>query len=136
MNIITVIGRWTKDPEIRYTPGNNTAVANCSIAVTNTFRKGNDGKPTADFFNVTIWGKQAESVEKYTKKGSQVGISGRLETGSYEAKDGTKRYTTTIVANQVQFLDSKGGSSSQSPSEPTDNNDSGLPPVDDSDIPF
>ena len=106
MNKVFLIGRLTRDPELRYT-GNNTAVASFGIAVNRNFTN-QQGERDADFFNVTVWRKQAENVKNYLSKGSQVAIDGRIQTSSYE-KDGVRRYNTEVVADNVQFLDSKNG---------------------------
>ncbi len=105
MNKITVIGRWVKDLELKFTLGNGTAVATSTIAIDRRFKK--EGQQEADFVPVVIWGKQAESTAKYTSKGSLVGISGRIQTRNYENKQGNKVYITEIVVEEVQFLESK-----------------------------
>lgn len=110
MNSVQLIGRLTKDPEIRYTTGMEpVAVATLTVAVDRP-SKGEDRK--ADFPRVIVWGKQAENCEKYLAKGSLVGVVGRIQTGSYEKKDGTKVYTTDVVASNVEFM----GSRSDTPS--------------------
>lgn len=117
MNKVFLIGRLTKDPELRYTSG-NVPVATFSIAVNRTFSNAN-GEREADFFNVVVWRKQAENVSQYIKKGSQIAVDGRLQSRSYDDANGQKRYVTEVVADNVQFLDSKGsneaGSSSNGP---------------------
>ncbi len=105
MNKILLTGRLTKDPELR-TTNSGLAVASFSIAVNRTF-KNKEGNYDADFFNVSVFGKQAENVSKYCFKGSQVGVEGRLQARSYEAQDGTKRYVTDIIADHIEFLGSK-----------------------------
>ena len=108
MNKVILIGRLTKDPELKYTPGNGTAVTTLTLAVDNYNSK--SGEKTADFIPVVIWGKQAENTAQYMSKGSQIAISGRISVRTYDAKDGTKRYVTEVVAdmfNGVSFL-SKG----------------------------
>ena len=105
MNKVILIGRLTKDPELRYTPGNGTAVTTLTLAIDNYNSK--TGEKSADFIPVVIWGKQAENTAQYMSKGSQIAISGRITTRSYDAKDGTKRYVTEVVAdtfNGVSFL--------------------------------
>lgn len=99
-----MIGRWTKDLEIKYTQ-NGTAVAKGSIAVNRRFKQ--EGQPDVDFINVTIWGKVAENTAKYTNKGSQVAVHGRIQTGKYENKEGQTIYTTEVVAEEIEFLGSK-----------------------------
>lgn len=105
----------TKDPELAFTPGNGTAVTKFTLAVNRRFKK--EGQPEADFIPVVVWGKQAESTANYMTKGKQVAVSGRIETRSYEAKDGSgKRYVTEVVADEVHFLefgDKKSSSSSE-----------------------
>ncbi len=106
MNSVMLVGRLTRDPEVRYMSESQRAVANFSIAIDRgKDRSGND--LGADFPNIVCFGKQAEVVEKYVTKGMQVGIQGRLQTRSYENKDGKKVYVTEVVADRVEFLDSK-----------------------------
>ena len=105
MNKAMLVGRLTRDPELRYT-GTNTAVTSFSIAINRTFTN-QAGEREADFINVVVWRKAAENVKKYVFKGSLVGVEGRVQSRSYEAKDGTKRYITEVVADNVQFLESK-----------------------------
>lgn len=102
MNKVVLIGRLTKDSELKFTPGNGTAVTTITLAVDkyNAQTKKNE----ADFINVVIWGKQAESVATYMSKGSQIAIYGRLQTRSYDDKEGNKRYITEVVAQEVSFL--------------------------------
>lgn len=102
MNKVVLIGRLTKDPQIKFTPGNGTAVCNFTMAVNRRFKK--EGQPDADFIPVVVWGKQAESTANYMKKGSLVGIAGRIETRSYEGKNG-KVFITEVVAEEVHFLE-------------------------------
>ncbi len=106
MNSVILVGRLTRDPEVRYTSDTQRAIANFSIAIDRgKDRSGND--LGADFPNIVCFGKQAEVVEKYVTKGMQVGIQGRLQTRSYENKEGKKVYITEVVADRVEFLDSK-----------------------------
>ena len=112
MNKVVLIGRLTKDPELRFTPGSGAAVTTLTLAIDKYNTK--TGQKEADFVPVVVWGKQAESTANYMSKGSQVAISGRIQTRSYDAKDGTKRYVTEVVADQfggVEFLGSKGAGS-------------------------
>ncbi len=108
MNKVFLIGRLTKDPELRYT-SNNTAAASFSIAVNRNFTNQN-GEREADFINIVVWRKQAENVKQYLTKGSQVAIDGRIQTRTYDAQDGSKRYVTEVVADNVQFLDTRSSS--------------------------
>ncbi len=106
MNSVILVGRLTRDPEVRYTSDTNRAIANFSVAIDRgKDRSGND--LGADFPNIVCFGKQAEIVEKYVTKGMQIGIQGRLQTRSYENKEGKKVYVTEVVADRVEFLDSK-----------------------------
>lgn len=106
MNKVIMIGNLTKQPELRYTP-NEKAVATFTIAVNTGF---GENKKT-DYFNIVVWGKPAENSANFLDKGSKVAITGRLQNRSYESKDGTKKYITEIVAEEVEFLSSKQSSS-------------------------
>jgi len=150
MNKVVLIGRLTKDPELRFTPGTGSAVTTLTLAVDRYNTK--TGQREADFIPVVIWGKQAESAANYLSKGSQAAISGRIQTRSYDAKDGTKRYVTEVVADPfggIQFLSGKANNSagntfgdSNEYSAPTNdpfsgaNFDEDITPVDDGDMPF
>jgi len=105
INRVVLVGRLTKDPELRFTPGTGRAVATFTLAVNRRFKS--QGQPDADFIPVVVWGKIAENTANYVSKGRLVGVSGSIHTRSYEAKDGTRRYVTEVVADEVQFLDSK-----------------------------
>lgn len=132
MNKVVLIGRLTKDPELKFTPGSGTAVTTFNIAVERRYKK--EGQAQADFIPVVVWGKVAEATANYTAKGKLVAVSGRIETRSYDAKDGTKRYITEVVAEEVQFLEwttNKNNAINNDPSYCTD-----VTPVDDDDIPF
>ncbi len=109
MNRVILIGRLTKDPELR-TIANGSATTSFTVAVNRTFTNQN-GEREADFINCVAWRKQAENIAKYCSKGSQVAVEGRLQTRSYDAQDGTKRYVTEVIADSVTFLGSKGNSS-------------------------
>jgi single-strand DNA-binding protein len=103
-NLVIIKGRLSQDVELKYTQTNNTAVANFSVAVNRKFTQ--EGQPTADFFNVTAWGKTGEFVQKYFSKGQEIYIQGHLQNRSWEV-DGQKRYATDIIAEQVEFCGSK-----------------------------
>jgi len=105
MNKVILMGRLTRDPEMRFTQGNNTAVCSFSLAVNRRFKQ--EGQPDADFINVVAWAKTAEFVGKYFTKGQQVGVIGRIQTRNYEDKDGKKVFVTEVVAEEVYFADSK-----------------------------
>ncbi len=106
MNKIILIGRLTKDVELRYTQVTNTAVASFTLAVDRKFTKSDNEKQT-DFFNVIAWNKLAENVSKYLSKGKQVAISGRLETRSWNDEAGQKHNTIEIIAEEASFIDPK-----------------------------
>lgn len=107
MNKCIFVGRLVRDPEVRYTAGENaTAIARFSLAVDRRFKKDGDTQ-TADFPNCVAFGKTAEFVEKYFHKGTKVALEGRLQTGSYNNKEGQKVYTTDIVVENVEFAESK-----------------------------
>lgn len=110
MNRVELIGRLTRDPELRYT-SSNIATARFTLAVNRPFQSQN-GENGTDFINIVVWRKQAENVKKYVTKGSLVSVEGRIQTGSYE-KDGQRIYTTDVVADSVQFLESKSQSASR-----------------------
>jgi single-strand DNA-binding protein len=105
MNKVFLIGRLTKDPELKYLP-NNTPVANFTVAINRTFEN-QSGERQTDFINIVVWRKQAENVKKYISKGSLIGIDGKIQTRSYDNQEGKKVYVTEVVADNVQFLESK-----------------------------
>lgn len=108
MNKVLLVGRLTRDPELRTTPG-GMAVTRFTIAVSQNFTNKN-GERGADFINCSAWGRQADNISKYCRKGTLVSAEGRIRTGSYDAQDGTKRYTTEVVCDTVNFLSSKSAS--------------------------
>lgn len=103
MNHVVLIGRLTKDPELRYTANTQMAVATFTLAINRPHKQ--DGKKEADFPQITVFGSKAENCEKYLEKGRLVGIQGRIQTGSYKDKDGRTVYTTGIIADHVEFLE-------------------------------
>ena len=105
MNKVILIGRLTKDPELRYT-SSNVPTASFSVAVDRNFTNQN-GQREADFINIVVWRKQAENCKNYLSKGSQVAIEGRIQTRNYDGQDGKKVYVTEVVADNVQFLGTK-----------------------------
>lgn len=166
MNQVTIMGRLTRDPELTYNNTTGNAMTRFSVAVDKKLSREKKqemesrNQPTADFINCVCWGKLAEMVNNFTAKGKRVIVEGRLQTGSYEAKDGSRRYTTDVVASAVEFIDWKdrdgfnGGDYSrpsgannfpknnQAP-EPTNSEggdddffDANFSPVDDERIPF
>ena len=107
MNKVVLMGRLTRDPEVRYSQGENTlAIARYTLAVDRRFKR--DGEQSADFINCVVWDKQAENLVKYQKKGNQIAVEGRIQTRNYDDKDGKKVYVTEILASNISFLDSKG----------------------------
>lgn len=118
INRVVLVGRLTKDPDLRYTPS-GAAVARFTLAVNRTFSNAAGEKET-DFINCTVWRKQAENTANFLKKGSLAGIEGRIQTGSYEGQDGKRVYTTEVVADSVQFLEPKSSSQNR-----TSNSESG-----------
>ena len=110
MNKIILMGRLTRDPEVRYGGASNTAIAKFSIAVDRRFKR--DGEPTADFFNVTAFGKQGEFVEKYLHKGTKIVLDGEIRHDNYTNKEGQKVYGFQIIANSIEFAESKNASQS------------------------
>ena len=143
MNKVILIGRLTRDPDLKFIPGSGTATCSITLAVDKYNTK--TGQREADFVPVVLWGKQAESTANYMTKGSRIAISGRIQTRSYDAKDGTKRYVTEVVASEIKFLDSKSQGNSNSNngySMPVNDAfggggfDEDITPVDDPDMPF
>ena len=110
MNKVILMGRLTRDPEVRYSQGDSSmAIARYSLAVDRRGRgSSQDGDQTADFINCVAFGKTAEFIEKYAKKGTKFVVDGRIQTGSYTNKDGQKVYTTDVVAESLEFAESKG----------------------------
>jgi len=132
MNKVMLIGRLTKDPELSFTPGKGTAVCKVNLAVDRRIKNA-DGQREADFIPVTIWGKPAENTANYMVKGSLIGVSGSIKTGSYE-KDGVKKYTTEVVADEVQFLSKSNGQAA--PQQQASGYEDEMVQVDDGEIPF
>lgn len=106
MNKVVLMGRLTRDPEVRYTTNNNTLVATFSLAVNRRFSRQGEERQ-ADFINVVAWDKTGEFCSKYFKKGQQVGVIGRIQTRNYDDKDGKKVYVTEVVAEETYFADSR-----------------------------
>lgn len=125
MNHVTLIGRLTKDPEVRYTQS-GTPVGTFTLAVDRRVQK--DKPKEADFIPCVVWGKTAEVVGNWCKKGKQVGVEGRIQVRSYDAKDGSKRYVTEVIVSELELLGSK--------NEGVDRSGNGYKPLTDEDIPF
>jgi single-strand DNA-binding protein len=112
MNKVILMGRLTRDPEVRYSQGDNaTAVARYTLAVDRRFNRNND-EQTADFINCVAFGRSGEFAEKYLHKGTKIAITGRIQTGSYTNKDGVKVYTTDVVVEDQEFAESKNSAGS------------------------
>lgn len=128
MNSVSLIGRLAREPEVRYTQTTNTMVVQFAIAVNRPYAR--DGEQQADFINIVAWNKTGEFCSKYFKKGTQIGVSGRLSTRNYDDKDGKRVYVTEVVADHVYFADSKKEDVSNNPFTEA------PAPIDDSDLPF
>jgi single-strand DNA-binding protein len=139
INKVIIIGRLGNDPEVRYTPS-GAAVAKFSVATSEEWKDKNTGekKERTEWHRITVWGKLGEICGEYLSKGRQVYVEGRLQTSSYDDKDGVKRYSTEIVASDVQFLGSKesGGGRSGGGAPPRESLGGQGPPPSDDDIPF
>ena len=117
MNKVVLMGRLTRDPEVRYSQGEKaTAIARYTLAVDRTFTR--DGEQTADFINCVVFGRSAEFAERYFRQGTKIAISGRIQTGSYTNKDGVKVYTTEVVVDEQEFAESKAASANNSGFQP------------------
>lgn len=140
MNKLILMGRLTRDPEVRYSQGaNQTAVARFSLAVDRKFKR--EGEPEADFFNCTSFGKQAEFVERYLHKGTKVVLSGRIQNNNYTNKDGQMVYAVQVMVEEIEFAESKNsGSSDGQSSAPTSPSSSdgfmNIPDGIDEELPF
>nr|WLJ26183.1 MAG: single strand binding protein [Firmicutes phage HS17] len=145
MNSVNLIGRLVRDPEVRYSQS-GMAILKFTVAVDRKLSKDKkqeaerNNQPTADFISCTAFGKTAEVIANYHSKGSQIGVEGRIQTGSYEKDDGTKVYTTDVLVNSITFVGSNnnsgGGNYQNSNNEQDDYSDEGFFPVDNDDIPF
>lgn len=150
INSVCLVGRLTRDPELKYT-GNNVAVASFSLAVNRNFKDAN-GERETDFINCVIWRQQAENLANWAKKGALIGITGRIQTRSYENQQGQRVYVTEVVAENFQMLESRAvreggnanGGYNQQPQQQAPNNSRGGAPfgnsnpmdIQDSDLPF
>lgn len=137
MNKVIIIGRFTRDPEIKYTTGENaTATARFSLAVNRRF-KNKEGNYDADFINCVAFGKTAEFIEKYFTKGMAIGITGRIQTGSYTNKEGQKVYTTDVVVEETEFVESKNkGTSDNVPNNNANSNSDFEEVISEDEMPF
>lgn len=120
MNKVILLGRLTRDPDVRYASGeNSTAVARYTLAVDRRFRREGDSA-TADFIGCVAFGRQAEFAEKYLRQGTKIAITGRIQTGSYTNREGQKVYTTDVVVEEQEFVESKGASAYRPPKRKTE----------------
>ncbi|EOU1670453.1 single-stranded DNA-binding protein [Clostridium perfringens] len=129
MNKVVLVGRLTKEPELRFTANKGTAVTRFTLAVNRDYKK-EDGTQEADFINCIAYSKRAEVIAQYLTKGKRFSIAGSIRTGSYDAQDGTRRYTTYVVVDGFDFIDSSDSKVNN------DNFNDDMIPVDDGDIPF
>ena len=132
MNKAIIIGRLTKDPALKYTPGDGTAVCRFTVAINRQFKK-----DETDFINCVAFGKTGETIAQYFTKGRQIALAGNIRTGSYQAQDGTKMYTTNVIIENFEFVGNN--SNNQSTWSEQDNSDGSfedMTPVDDGDMPF
>lgn len=135
MNKVILIGRLCADPEVRYTQGAEpTAVSRYRLAVDRRYKK--EGEQTADFINCVTFGKNAEFAEKYLKQGTKVAVTGRIQTGSYTNKDGTKVYTTDIVVEEHEFAESKASGNESRPQPASSDGFMNVPAGIEDEIPF
>lgn len=137
MNKVIIIGRFTRDPEIKYSTGENaTATARFSLAVNRRF-KNKEGNYDADFINCVAFGKTAEFIEKYFTKGMAIGVTGRIQTGSYINNEGQKVYKTEVVVEETEFVESKNkGTSDNVPNNNANSNSDFEETASDDEMPF
>ena len=138
MNKVVLMGRLTRDPEVRYSQGENAlAIARYTLAVDRRFKR--DGEQTADFINCVVFGKSAEFTERYFRQGMRVVVCGRIQTGSYTNRDGAKVYTTDVVVEEHYFCESKAagvGTHSPAPEQRHVDDDGFMNYPDDGELPF
>ncbi len=136
MNKVVLVGRLTKDPELKFSQGTGTAVTTFTVAVNRRFKR--EGQPEADFIPVVVFGKTAEATANYMSKGKLISVSGNIQTRTYDAKDGTKRYVTEVIADEVDFLEWGDKKASGNPTNGVDSSEynGDITPISDGDIPF
>ena len=135
MNKVVLMGRLTRDPEVRYTQTNNTMVASFSLAVNRRFARQGEERQ-ADCINVVAWSKTGEFCSKYFKKGQQVGVIGRIQTRTWDDDQGQKHYVTEVVAEEVEFIGTKGTQESTETSVSEEENKTNLLAVNEDTLPF
>lgn len=133
MNRVAIVGRLTRDPEIRYASDNQLAITRFTVAVDRVFKR--DGQPTADFLPVVVFGKSAENCHKYLGKGRLVAVAGRLQSRTWDDQEGKRRYSYDIIADEVNFLDRAGDTRPQPTMEGVGDEDF-HPVEEDDDLPF
>ena len=143
MNKVIMIGRLTRDPEVRYSQGaSQTAIARFSLAVDRRWKR--EGEPDADFFNCTVFGRQADFVEKYLRQGTKVVVTGRIQNDNYTNKEGQKVYAVQIIVDEIEFAESKNVATTNgavmqntpSPSQATDDGFMSIPDGAEEELPF
>lgn len=139
MNKVILIGNLTRDPELSQT---NSGISVCRLSIAVSRRYANqDGSRETDFFNVTAWRAIAENCAKYLKKGSKIAVCGSLQNHSYESSDGSKKFATDIMAEEIEFLSTKNdgeptGTFNATPNQSPNNQVADLQPIDDDSLPF
>lgn len=138
MNQVCLVGRLIKDPELRFAAGSGTGITRFTVAVNRKFKDKKTGKYEADFITCLSFGKQAETIAQYLRKGSQVSISGHIQTGSYDAQDGSKRYTTDVLVESFGFVgEARGaGHNNNTNNNSNSNFEMDMTPCDDGELPF
>lgn len=134
MNKVILIGRLTRDPELNFAAGSGTAVTRFGLAVKRPFKK-----DESDFINCVAFGKSAETIAQYITKGRQLAVTGSIRSGSYDAKDGSKRYTSDVVVESFEFIGNNSGNKNDENSQVNNsesNFDEDMTPIDDVDSPF
>jgi len=134
MNKVALVGRLTKDPEVRYTANNQTPVAKFTIAVNRMFKQ--EGQPDADFIPIVVWGKPAENCGKYIGKGRLVAVAGKIQTRSWDDQEGKRHFTTEVIADEVHFLDKASDMNKGSDSDVKKESNDFHPVEGDDDLPF
>lgn len=134
MNSVVLIGRLTRNPEVRYISESQTAVATFTLAIDRPVRSGQEKK--TDFPRITVFGRQAENCERFLEKGMLCGVQGSIQTGSYQDKDGRTVYTTDVIANRVEFLQWKDKNGQNVNQSVPDGIPEGFQAITDEDIPF
>jgi single-strand DNA-binding protein len=140
MNSVILIGRLARDPELRFVPGSGMAVANFTMAIDKGLTREkkqefeSQGRPTADFIRIVVWGKRAENCSLYLSKGKMVAVRGSIQTGSYKSNSGETHYTTEVLANHVEFIERGEKKKEDQMFESTNFED--YPDMDDDDVPF